>query len=171
MWYPLRITEHQFPVRRYPNFCQGSTQWGQLFHFSPLAERALERPPGPSPGQSPPWPPVRTHYPFYLAKQQSLKIISRALWSSLVAQTVKRLPTMPTMWETRVQSLGREDLLEKEMAPHSSTLPWKIPRMVEPGRLQPMESQRVGHDWVTSLHFTRALYSKTHSRRGLWTMY
>ena len=44
--------------------------------------------------------------------------------SSPVAQTAKRLPAM---WETRVQSLGREDLLEKEMAPHSSTLAWRIP--------------------------------------------
>ena len=72
--------------------------------------------------------------------------------SSLVAQTVKRLPTMPTMWETKVQSLGREDLLEKEMATHSSILAWKIPWIVEPGRLQSMGSQRVGHDWATSLH-------------------
>jgi len=68
--------------------------------------------------------------------------------TSLVAQTVKRLPTM---WETRVQSLGREDLLEKEMATHSSILAWKIPWMVEPGRLQSMGSQRVGYDWATSL--------------------
>ena len=51
-----------------------------------------------------------------------------------------------TMQETRVQSLGREDLLEKEMTPHSSILAWKIPWMVEPGRLQPMGWQRVGHD-------------------------
>ena len=50
-----------------------------------------------------------------------------------MAQTVKCLPTMPSMWETRVQSLGREDLLEKEMATHSSILAWKIPWMVEPG--------------------------------------
>ena len=63
-----------------------------------------------------------------------------------MAQTVKRLPTMLTMWETRVQSLGREDLLEKEMATYSSILAWKIPWMVEPGRLQSMGSQRVGHD-------------------------
>ena len=56
---------------------------------------------------------------------------------------VKRLPTMR---ETRVQSLGREDLLEKEMATHSSTLAWKIPWIEEPGRLQSMGSQRVGHD-------------------------
>ena len=68
----------------------------------------------------------------------------------LVAQRVKRLPTMQ---ETRVQSLGQEDPLEKEMATHSSTLAWKIPWSEKPGRLQSMGSQRVGHDWVTSIHF------------------
>ena len=52
--------------------------------------------------------------------------------TSLVAQTVKRLPTMRETW---VQSLGQEDLLEKEMATHSSILAWKIPWMEEPGRL------------------------------------
>ena len=56
---------------------------------------------------------------------------------------VKHLPTMQEIW---VQSLGLEDLLEKEMAPHSSILAWKIPWMEEPGRLQSMGSQRVGHD-------------------------
>ena len=71
-----------------------------------------------------------------------------------MAQTVKRLPTMQ---EILVQSLGREDLLEKEMATHSSILSWKIPCLEEPGRLQSMGSQRVGHDWVTSLHFFIAL--------------
>ena len=50
------------------------------------------------------------------------------------------------MWETRVQSLGQEDLLEKEMATHSSILAWKISRTEEPGRLQSMESQIIGHD-------------------------
>ena len=54
------------------------------------------------------------------------------LGASLVAQMVKRLPMM---WETQVQSLGREDLLEKEMATHSSILAWKVPWMEEPGRL------------------------------------
>ena len=63
--------------------------------------------------------------------------------ASLVAQMVKRLPEMR---ETRVQFLGQEDPLEKEMAIHSSTLAWKIPRMEEPDRLQSMGSQRVGHD-------------------------
>ena len=53
---------------------------------------------------------------------------------------------LPTRQETRVQSLGQEDLLEKEMATHSSILAWKIPWTEEPGRLQSMGSQRVGHD-------------------------
>ena len=48
---------------------------------------------------------------------------------------------LPAMWETRVRSLGQEDPLEKEMATHSSTLAWKIPWAVEPGRLQSMGSQ------------------------------
>ena len=53
---------------------------------------------------------------------------------------------LPTMRETWVQSLGWEDLLEKEMATHSSSLAWKIPWMVELVRLQSMGSQSVGHD-------------------------
>ena len=65
-----------------------------------------------------------------------------------MAQTVKCLPAMQ---ETQLWSLGWEDLLEKEMETHSSTFAWKIPGMEEPGRLQSMESQRVGHDWTTSL--------------------
>ena len=60
-----------------------------------------------------------------------------------MAQTVNRLPTMR---ETRVQSLGREDLLEKETATHSSILVWKISWAEEPGRPQSMGSKRVGHD-------------------------
>ena len=60
-----------------------------------------------------------------------------------MAQMVKRLSTM---WETRVQALGWEDPLEKEMATHSSILAWEIPWTEEPGRLQSMGSQRVGHD-------------------------
>ena len=63
--------------------------------------------------------------------------------ASLVAQMVKCLPAMREIW---VQSLGQEDPLEKEMAPHSSTLAWKIPWTEEPGRLQSMGSQKVGHD-------------------------
>ena len=59
-----------------------------------------------------------------------------------MAQTVKRLSTTRETW---VQSLGWEDLLEKEMATHSSVLAWKIPWTEEPGSLQSMGSQRVGH--------------------------
>ena len=55
------------------------------------------------------------------------------------------------MPETRVQSLGQEDLLEKEMATHSNILAWKTPKTVEPGRLQSMQLQRVRHDLATSL--------------------
>ena len=75
-----------------------------------------------------------------------LEGINRA---SLVAQMLKRLPTM---WETWVQSLGREDLLEKEMAPHSSILAWKIPWM---GNL--VGYSRWGHkelDMTERIHFT-----------------
>ena len=72
------------------------------------------------------------------------------LETSLVAQMVKHLSTM---WETWVWSLGGEDLLEKEMATHSSFLAWKIPWMEAPNRLQSMESQRVGHDWATELNW------------------
>ena len=56
---------------------------------------------------------------------------------------VKHLPTMQEAW---IQSLGWEDLLEKEMAAHSNTLAWKIPWREQPGRLQSMGSQRVRHD-------------------------
>ena len=63
--------------------------------------------------------------------------------NSLVARTVKRLSAMQETW---VQSLDREDPLEKETATHSSTPAWKIPWMEEPGRLQSMGSQKVGHD-------------------------
>ena len=65
------------------------------------------------------------------------------LWASLVAQRLKRLPARR---ETRVQSLGREDLLEEEMATHSNILAWRIPWTEEPGGLQSTGWQRVGHD-------------------------
>ena len=60
-----------------------------------------------------------------------------------MTQAVKSLPAMQETW---VRSLGWEDPLEKEMATHSSTLAWKIPRIEEPGGLQSMGSQRVGHN-------------------------
>ena len=65
------------------------------------------------------------------------------------------------MQETQVRSLGWEDPLEKKMAAHSSILAWKIPWTAELGRLLSMGSQRVGHDWVTSL----SLFTFMHWRR------
>ena len=67
----------------------------------------------------------------------------RDIGASLVAQMVKHLPTMQETW---VRSLGQEDPLEKEIATHFSILAWRIPWTKEPGRLQSMGSQRVGHD-------------------------
>ena len=72
--------------------------------------------------------------------QYHLQVIKR---TSLVAQTVKRLPALQETW---VLSLCWEHPLEKEMETHSSTLVWKIPWMKKPGRLQSMGWQRVGHD-------------------------
>ena len=63
--------------------------------------------------------------------------------ASLVAQSVKNLPAVQ---ETQVQSLDGEDTLEKERATHSSILAWKIPWTEEPGGLQSVGSQRVGHN-------------------------
>ena len=65
------------------------------------------------------------------------------MWASLIIQMVKNLPAIQ---ETRVQSLGWDDPLEKEMATHSSILAWRIPSTEEPGGLQSKESQRIGHN-------------------------
>ena len=64
-------------------------------------------------------------------------------WASLVAQMVKHLPVMR---KTQVRSLGWEDLLEKEMATHSSITAWRIPGTGEPGGLLSTGSHRVGQD-------------------------
>ena len=86
-------------------------------------------------------------FPFCLMKSSWIK-------ASLVAQMVMCLPAMLETW---ARSSDREDPLEKEMAIHSSTLAWKIPWTEEPGRLQSMGSQRVRHDWATSLSFFHEL--------------
>ena len=78
------------------------------------------------------------------------RLICLQVGASLVAQRLKRLPAIQESW---VRSLGREDPLEREMATHSSILAWRIPWRHEPGRLQSTGSQRVRHDWATSLHF------------------
>ena len=84
---------------------------------------------------------ISVHYnPVKLTHNINYIYICRA---SLVAQRLKRLPPMRETW---VQSLGREDPLEKEMATHSSIFAWRIPWMEEPCRLQSTGLQRVGHD-------------------------
>ena len=72
-----------------------------------------------------------------------------------MAQTIENLTAMQ---ETRVQSLGGEDPLEKEMATHSSILAWRIPWTEESGELQSVELQRVGHNWVTNTHTNTYIY-------------
>ena len=81
----------------------------------------------------------------FVGKVMSLlfNMLSRLFRASLVAQRLKHLPARR---ETRVQSLGWEDSLEKEMATYSSILAWRIPWMEEPDRLQSTRSQRVRHD-------------------------
>ena len=89
---------------------------------------------------------------FRVAKLTDMRLQMFSLFlaftrASLVAQRLKRLP----MRETWIQSLGREDPLEKELATHTSILAWRIPWTEKPGGLQPMGSQRVGLYWATSL--------------------
>ena len=74
-----------------------------------------------------------------------------------MTQKVKRLPEVQETW---VQSLGREDPLEKEMATQSSTLAWKIPWTEEPTKLQSMGSQRVRHDCAIALSLSAYLIMK-----------
>ena len=83
---------------------------------------------------------VKCHFHHVTSRIYTINMIYQA---SLMAQRLKHLPGM---WETWVQSLGREVPLEKEMATHSSTLAWGIPWREEPGRLKSMGLQRVGHD-------------------------
>ena len=75
----------------------------------------------------------------------TLDLITKGI---LVTQMVKNLPEV---WENWVRSLSQEDPLEKEMAIHCSTLAWEIPWTEEPGGLQSVELQRVGHNWATNI--------------------
>ena len=86
------------------------------------------------------------------------------LRASLVAQRLKCLPAMRETW---VQSLGQEDPLEKEMATHSSILAWRIPWMEEPGGLQSMGSQRVRHDWATSLSLSLSTWTEGYTQEWI----
>ena len=80
------------------------------------------------------------------SRQEYLKQIFLHSYTDRASLVAQRLKCLPGLRETQVQSLGREDPLEKEMATHSSSLAWRIPWMEEPGRLQSMGSQRVRQD-------------------------
>ena len=81
-----------------------------------------------------------------MAKENGLALTFLSPNSSSSFLVVQRLKGLPGMRKTRVQSLGREEPLEKEMATHSSTLVWRIPWREEPSRLQSLGSQRVRHN-------------------------
>ena len=92
--------------------------------------------------------PYFSFYDVYI----SVHFINSILFKSRASLVAQRLKPLPAMWETWVRSLGQEDPLEKEMATHSSILAWRIPWTEELGGLQSTGSQRVGHDWETSLY-------------------
>ena len=89
---------------------------------------------------------------------------------TLTSPVAKMVKSLPTMQETRVWSQGWEDLLEKEMGTHSSILAWKTPWVEEPGKLQFMGSQRVGHDWATSLHLIFTFIFKQYIECFIWDL-
>ena len=85
-------------------------------------------------------------FPILTPPTTSLLIIFSLFLRGLPGCSVKNLPTMQETQETWVQSLGWEDPPEEGMATHSSIVAWEIPRTEEPGGLQSMGLQRVGHD-------------------------
>ena len=85
-----------------------------------------------------------------IPKPEQRSKILRASIKTQHRQTAQTVKNQPAMQETQVQSLGREDPLEKGMATHFAILAWRISWTEEPGRLQSMGLQRVGHDWVTN---------------------
>ena len=84
----------------------------------------------------------------HISFEEIYVLLNNNLRASLVAQMVKNPLAMQETW---LQSLGQGDPLEKGMETHSSILAWRIPWTKEPGRLQSMGSQRVGHDWATNI--------------------
>ena len=79
----------------------------------------------------------------------------------LVLPLVQQVKNLPAMQETWVESLGWGDPLEKDMTTYSSVLAWRIPWTEEPGRLQSMGSQRVGHDLATKEQRRRKTKTKS----------
>ena len=96
-----------------------------------------------------------------------MNIIIKILCSSLVlvVQMVKNLPAMQETW---VPSLDQEDPLEKGMATQTNILAWRIPWTEEPGRLQSIGLQRIGHDWVTHARTHTRTHTHTHTHTHTW---
>ena len=92
------------------------------------------------------------HFFFFFLIFWMLRITLKNRWKYKVGQVAQLVKNLPAMQETQVQSLGGEDPLAESMATHSSILAWKIPRTEEPGGLQFVGSQRVGHDIVFNHH-------------------
>ena len=89
-----------------------------------------------------------------------------------VLRETQWVENLPAVQETWIQSLGLEDLLEKEMTTHSSTLAWKTPWIEKPGGLQSMGSQRVRHNWTTNTHTSctkNAVYMERHHVDNCWS--
>ena len=92
-------------------------------------------------------------------------------WGFHGGSVVKNLPAMQEMQETHSRSLGQEYPLEKGMATHSSTVVWRIPWTEEPGRLQSIESQRVGHDWSNLASTYKILFTfKARKVNAAWNL-
>ena len=101
---------------------------------------------------------VCSGFPVRCCRKTQTNILANPIlnWKVQNSKLPGWLKNLPAMWETGVQSLGWEDPLEKGIATHSRILVWRISWTEEPGGLQSMGSQRVGHDWVTftSLQFS-----------------
>ena len=128
------------------------TTFPQVFVIQEMCDFFLK---GPTPISHLPFSYSSPLGPSKWAFKNLLNSLSWIIGTSLVAQRVKHLPSTQETW---VRSLGGEDSLEKEMATHSSILAWKTPWMEKPGELQSMDSQRVEHNWVTSLHMNNYLF-------------
>ena len=95
---------------------------------------------------------IKSNWTIYLIKNRDFIIPNTCdqMWTN--PNRAEMVKNLSAMWETRVWSLGQEDTLQEELATHSSILVWRIPWTEEPGGLQSMGSQRVGHDWATPTH-------------------
>ena len=113
----------------------------------------------------------RASHKFYVCMRVRIQMCIRVciLWRNLPGGAVVKNP--PAEQETQVPSLGQEDLLEKEMAAHSSIFAWKIPQTEKPGMLQSLGLQRVRHDLVTEhvhmpfIDFSQLYWQRWHAIR------